>query len=67
MKKEVKMSWYTKTAIVLANVGAINWGLQELGWNAVEGIFGSVSWLPMVVYYVVALCGVYGLYKLFSK
>ncbi|MDP3986732.1 MAG: DUF378 domain-containing protein [Nanoarchaeota archaeon] len=62
------MSWYTKTAIVLANVGAINWGLQELGWNAVDALVGSWSTTTaMVVYYVIALCGVYGLYKLFSK
>ena len=61
------MSWYTKTAIVLANIGAINWGLAELGWNAVDNLLSFVSWLPMVVYYVVALCGVYGLVKLFKK
>ena len=61
------MSWQVKTALVLANIGAINWGLQELGWNAVDSLLGSVAWLPMVVYYIVALCGVYGLYRVFSK
>jgi len=62
------MSWQVKTALVLANVGAINWGLNELGWNAVDKVLGLVvSWLPAVVYYVVALCGLYGLYKVFSK
>ncbi|MBU2616844.1 MAG: DUF378 domain-containing protein [Nanoarchaeota archaeon] len=59
--------WYTKTAIVLANLGAINWGLNELGWNAVDKLLSFVSWLPMVVYYVIGLSGLYGMYKLFSK
>ncbi|MBU2615979.1 MAG: DUF378 domain-containing protein [Nanoarchaeota archaeon] len=59
--------WYTKTAIVLANLGAINWGLNELGWNAVDELLSFVSWLPMVVYYVIGLSGLYGMYKLFSK
>jgi len=60
------MEWYVKTALVLANVGALNWGLTELGWNAVESL-DFLSWLPALVYYVVALCGLYGLYKVFSK
>lgn len=59
--------WYTKTAIVLANIGAINWGLTELGYNVVDRLLGAVSWLPMVVYYVIGLCGLYGLYSLYSK
>jgi len=61
------MSWQVKTALVLANIGAINWGLQELGWNAVDSLLGSVSWLPGLVYYIVALCGVFGLVKVLSK
>ena len=59
--------WYTKTAIVLANLGAINWGLNELRWNVVDELLSFVSWLPMVVYYVIGLSGLYGMYKLFSK
>ncbi|MFH1787315.1 MAG: DUF378 domain-containing protein [archaeon] len=58
--------WYEKTALVLAAVGAINWGLAEVGWNAVDKLLGFVDWLPMIVYYVVALCGVYALYKVFK-
>ena len=61
------MTWYIKTALVLANIGAINWGLTELGWNAVDNLLGFVNWLPMIVYYIVALCGIFGLYKVFSK
>lgn len=58
--------WWKKTALVLAAIGAINWGLAELGWNAVEFLLGFVDWLPMVVYYVVALCGVYALIEAFK-
>jgi uncharacterized membrane protein YuzA (DUF378 family) len=59
------MVWYEKLALVLAAIGAINWGLTELGWNAVEGLLGFVSWLPAVIYYIVALCGIYALIKVF--
>ncbi len=58
--------WYEKTAMILSAVGAINWGLNELGWNAVEKLLGFVNWLPTVVYYIVALCGVWALYKVFK-
>ena len=69
MKKGgVKMSWYLKTALVLANIGAINWGLDKLGWNAVEALVGSWSaTTALVVYYLVAICGIVGLVKLFKK
>jgi uncharacterized membrane protein YuzA (DUF378 family) len=61
------MVWYEKTALVLAAIGAINWGLTELGWNAVDNLIGSWSLaLASAVYYVVALCGVYALVKAFK-
>ena len=59
--------WYEKTALVLAAVGALNWGLAELGWNLVEGL---LSWagatVVSVVYYIVALAGLYTLYITFK-
>lgn len=61
------MSWYEKTALVLAAIGAINWGLTELGWNAVANLIGS--WSPIlasIVYYVVALCGIWALVAAFK-
>jgi len=60
------MVWYKKTALVLSAIGAINWGLNEMGWNAVDSLLGFVDWLPMVVYYLVALCGIYALVKVFK-
>jgi uncharacterized membrane protein YuzA (DUF378 family) len=63
------MVWYEKTALVLAAVGAINWGLEELGWNAVDNLIGSWAGatVTMIVYYIVALCGIYALVKIFKK
>ena len=58
------MTWYAKTALVLANVGAINWGLNELDWNVVDMLGSTVA---PIVYWIVALCGIFGLYKTFSK
>ena len=61
------MTWYEKTALVLAAIGAINWGLTELGWNAVAELIGSWSTVTAsVVYYVVALCGIWALVKVFK-
>jgi uncharacterized membrane protein YuzA (DUF378 family) len=61
------MSWYEKTALVLAAIGAINWGLATAGWNAVDALIGSWSpGLAMVVYYIVALCGIWALIKAFQ-
>ena len=60
--------WYEKLALVLAAVGALNWGLAELGWNLVEAIF---SWagaaVVSVVYYIIALAGLYVLFSAFKK
>jgi uncharacterized membrane protein YuzA (DUF378 family) len=62
------MVWWKKTALVLANIGAINWGLAQLNWDAVAKLVGS--WSPgtaTVVYYLVAVCGLYGLFAVFKK
>jgi len=61
--------WYEKTALVLTAIGAINWGLAELGWNAVDSLIGSWagSMVTAIVYYLVAICGVYALYLAFRE
>jgi uncharacterized membrane protein YuzA (DUF378 family) len=62
------MKTWLKVALVLANIGAINWGLNALGWNAVDSLV--VSWagstVGMVVYLLVGVCGLVGLYKVFK-
>jgi len=62
------MTWYKKTALVLAAIGAINWGLTELGWNAVSGLIGSWAGMTIesIIYYIVGLCGIYALVKAFK-
>lgn len=55
--------WYKKVALVLAAIGAINWGLATLNFNVVELIFGGFS---AYIYYIVALCGIYALVKAFK-
>lgn len=61
------MVWYDKTALVLAAIGALNWGLNELGWNAVQGLLGwTGDFVVSLVYYVVAISGLYALYLAFK-
>lgn len=60
------MSWYDKLFLTLAAIGAINWGLTALKFNLVEKIF-STGTLANVIYYIIALCGIYAIVKVFSK
>ncbi len=59
------MTWYKKTALVLAAIGAINWGLAALSFNVVEKILGMGT-ITKIVYYVIALCGIYALVQAFK-
>lgn len=60
--------WYKTLALILAAIGAINLGLAELGWNLVDSVF---SWagatVVSVIYYIVALAGIYALILAFKK
>lgn len=60
--------WYEKTAMTLAAIGAINWGLTALGWNAVEMLLG---WTGMIivnlVYTIIAISGIYTLFLIFKE
>ncbi len=48
------------TALTIAIIGAINWGLIGIfRFDLVAFIFGNMSWLSRIVYIVVALCGIY--------
>lgn len=59
--------WYEVTALALAAIGAINWGLAQMNWNLVDALIGSWSaGTAMVVYWIIALCGVYALIKAFK-
>lgn len=58
--------WYKKTAMILAAVGAINWGLTTFDFNVVNLIFGSWAIIENIVYWIVALSGVYALVEAFK-
>ena len=57
------MSRWTKTAFILANIGAVNWGLEQFEWNVVDLLGGVAVW----VYYIIAISGLYGLYAILKK
>ena len=62
------MAWYKKVAFILAAIGAINWGLTTLGWNAVHSLIATWSpTLALIVYYLVALSGIWVLVEAFRK
>lgn len=48
------------TAITIAIIGAINWGLIGFfRFNLVDFIFGEMSWLSRIIYALVGICGLY--------
>lgn len=48
------------TALVIAIVGAVVWGLIGLfNFNLVSFLFGSMSWISRIVYILVGICGLY--------
>ena len=49
----MKISIIDWVAMVLVIVGGLNWGLVSLGFNLVEYLFGSWSWLVTTVYVLV--------------
>ena len=61
-------NWLDWVAIVLAIIGAVNWGLiGALNLNVVNLILGSISWLEKAVYVIVGLAGLYLIYYAVKK
>jgi len=50
----------------LVIIGAINIGLGALGWDVLNLIFGSISWLAMLVDILIGLSGLYMLWGVFK-
>ena len=48
-------------ALVLVLIGTVNWGLYGLfsGFDLVDVVFGSISWLATIIYILVALSGIW--------
>jgi uncharacterized membrane protein YuzA (DUF378 family) len=57
------MNTLTKIAIILANIGAINWGLYAINSKAELVQYLSVPWLITIVYALVGISGLYCLIK----
>ena len=48
------------TALTIAIIGAVNWGLIGLfGFDLVAFLFGDMSLLSRIIYGLVGLCGLY--------
>lgn len=61
-------SWWEKLALILAAIGAINWGLNSFGFNLVDALIGSWSTtIATVVYVAVGLSGIIVLMKAFRN
>ncbi len=55
-----------KVAMILAAVGAINWGLVAIDGSLELIQYLQVSWLIRLVYAVVGLSGIWALVKVFK-
>jgi uncharacterized membrane protein YuzA (DUF378 family) len=63
----MKMNALDKAVYLLVVVGGLNWGLVgAFKYNLVDGIFGADSTLSRVVYVLVGLAAVYGVYTIVS-
>jgi uncharacterized membrane protein YuzA (DUF378 family) len=60
-----KMEWYGWVAFLLVTIGALNWGFVAwFNWNLVDWIFGVKSVLATIVYSLVAISGLYGIFSI---
>ena len=59
----VRLNGIDWAALILATIGAINWGLVGLfGLNLVNAIFGGVPFLESLIYIIVGLAGLWLVY-----
>jgi len=57
------VSWI---ALVLLVIGGLNWGLVGIwNWDLVAAIFGAGSVVARIVYILVGVAGLWGIYYLF--
>ena len=55
----MKLNLLDTIALILVIIGGLNWGLTAFGFNLVEIIFGTISWLVSIVYILVGLSAIY--------
>lgn len=69
----VDMKLISQVAAILVIVGAINWGLEAVNMNLVQGLVGkagtakSKTALERLVYLLVGAAGVFAAYELVQK
>lgn len=57
------VSWI---ALILLVIGGLNWGLVGIwNWDVVAAIFGAGSVVATIVYILVGIAGLWGIYYLF--
>lgn len=67
MKKKTKKLLLVTIPLILASIGAVNWGLVgSLNLNIVTAIFQSMPWLVTTIYTIVGVSGILGLIKAFG-
>ena len=69
----VDMKLVGQIALILAIIGALNWGLEAINMNAVRGLVGDSKTTPKktmletLVYLLVAAAGAFVAYEKFAK
>lgn len=67
MKAKTKKLWLITIPLILASIGAINWGFVGLmNFNLVTAILGNFPGIVTAVYILVGVSGVLGLAKVFG-
>ena len=62
------MKYLNYVAMILLIIGGLNWGLMGLfQFNLVTAIFGSLPILVTIIYVLVGLSALYGIYMLWMK
>jgi len=60
MREKMGNKVLNATALTIAIIGAINWGLIGLfRFDLVAFLFGDMSWLSRIIYILVGICGLY--------
>lgn len=64
----MNMKYLNCVAMILLIIGGLNWGLVGLfQFNLVTAIFGSLPVLVTIIYVLVGLSALYGIYMLWMK
>ena len=55
-------------AMILVLIGGLNWGLVGLfDWNLVDAIFGMMSVVSRIIYVLVGIAAIYGIFAFFKE